>query len=68
MCNRSKFRCSNCSVYDCYVAEFFKPLREKEQKMEENLTQSVEDDPVLLFLEHEIEENKMMLLNEDTGW
>ena len=65
--DRSRVRCFNCSAYGHFATECCKSLREREQKPEVNFTQSAEDEPALLFLEHEVEENKVMLVNEDKG-
>ncbi|XP_074322365.1 uncharacterized protein LOC141659411 [Apium graveolens] len=49
--DKSRIPCFNCLAYGHYVAECRKPKREKEQRLEANLAQALDDEPALLMVE-----------------
>lgn len=65
--DKIRIKCYNCHAYGHYMAECRKPKREREKRMEANLTHVDTDseEPALLLAEYDKEDKKgMMLLNE----
>lgn len=63
--DKSKVRCYNCSAYGHYAAECKKPRRSREVKEEAHIAQIPDDEPALLMIESEKDENISMLINEE---
>ncbi|XP_074377584.1 uncharacterized protein LOC141719101 [Apium graveolens] len=63
--DRSKVRCFSCGIYGHYTTECRKSKKEKGQTQEANLSQVIDDEPVLLLVECEKQKETTLLLNEE---
>lgn len=67
--DRSEVKCFNCNVYGHYARECRKPKRDKErakdQPQEVNLSQTMDEEPTLLFTECKEKDQTLMLLSEE---
>lgn len=64
--DRSKVRCFNCSILEHYASECRRPRKEKESRVEANLTQTEDEEPALLLTERADEEKHELMLNEES--
>lgn len=60
--DKSKIRCFNCLAYGHYASECRKPKKDKEQRLEANITQAQDDEPALLMVKAQ---GDKVLLNEE---